>query len=105
MDERYWAAAELYRTTGESRYHEAFGQYARQDSFDKYELGWADMGGYGTISYLMSAREQEPELAARLQAGLQQRAAELADVSLQDGFGISLRPEQYIWGSNMLVMN
>lgn len=105
MDERYWAAAELYRTTGESRYHEAFQQFSRQHTFDKYELGWADMGGYGTISYLMSEREQEPELAARLHAGLQQRAAELAAVSSQDGFGISLKPEQYIWGSNMLVMN
>ncbi|AZK45690.1 glycoside hydrolase family 9 protein [Paenibacillus lentus] len=105
MDERYWAAAELYRTTGESRYHQAFQQFARQEAFDKYELGWADMGGYGTISYLMSEQEQDPELAVRLQAGLQQRAAELAAVSSRDGFGISLKPEQYIWGSNMLVMN
>ncbi|MNJ33111.1 glycoside hydrolase family 9 protein [Paenibacillus bouchesdurhonensis] len=104
-DERYWAAAELYRTTGATRYHEAFQQFAGQDNFDKYELGWADMGGYGTISYLMSEQEQDSELAARLQAGLQQRAAELTAVSSRDGFGISLKPEQYIWGSNMLVMN
>ncbi|MNJ48718.1 Endoglucanase D precursor [compost metagenome] len=105
MDERYWAAAELYRTTGESRYHEAFQQIAGQDTFDKYELGWADMGGYGTIAYLMSERESDPGLAARLKTGLQQRADELAEVSAKDGFGISLKPEQYIWGSNMLVMN
>lgn len=105
LDERYWAAAELYRTTGEARYHEAFRGLAGQDAFDKYELGWADMGGYGTISYLLSERENEPQLAARLLAGLQQRADELAAVSREDGFGISLRPEQYIWGSNMLVMN
>lgn len=107
QDERYWAAAELYRTTGDARYHEAFRELAGQGAFDQYELGWADMGGYGTISYLMSGkeREQDAELAARLLAGLQQRAAELATVSSQDGFGISLKPEQYIWGSNMLVMN
>ena len=58
-DERYWAA-ELYRATGEARYHEAFQALARQDSFGKYELGWADMGGYGTFAYLMSERKRSP---------------------------------------------
>ncbi|CAM3369327.1 glycoside hydrolase family 9 protein [Paenibacillus lupini] len=103
-DERYWAAAELYRTTGEARYHEAFQQLA-EFSFDKYELGWADMGGYGTISYLMSEREREAGLAEQLQAGLQEEAGKLAAVCRQDGFGISLLPEQYIWGSNMVLLN
>lgn len=104
-DERYWAAAELYRTTGETPYHEAFQALAKQDSFGKYELGWADMGGYGTFAYLMSEREEEPELAQELMAGLLRRADELAAVSDRDGYGLSLLPDQYIWGSNMLVMN
>lgn len=104
-DERYWAAAELYRTTGETPYHEAFQALAKQDSFGKYELGWADMGGYGTFAYLMSEREEEPELAQELMAGLLRRAGELAAVSDRDGYGLSLLPDQYIWGSNMLVMN
>lgn len=103
-DERYWAAAELYRTTGEEKYHEAFLQLAEQP-FDKYALGWADMGGYGTISYLMSERTSNAAVAERLKTGLRSRAEELAAVSRADGFGVSLRPDQYIWGSNMLVMN
>ncbi|EFU43783.1 glycoside hydrolase family 9 [Paenibacillus vortex V453] len=104
-DERYWAAAELYRTTGERRYHEAFQALAKQNAFGKYELGWADMGGYGTFAYLMSEREEDPELAEVLMRGLIQRADELAAVSERDGYGISLHPDQYIWGSNMLVLN
>jgi endoglucanase len=104
-DERYWAAAELFRTTGNDRYHRAFRRLAEGDAFDKNALGWADMGGYGTIAYLMSKQGQDPELAARLKAGLLQQAEALAGVSGRDGFGISLRPRQYIWGSNMLVMN
>ncbi len=104
-DERYWAAAELYRTTGEERYHEAFLSLAGSNAFDKYELGWADMGGYGTFAYLMSDREEDAIVAEDLKGGLLQRADELAAVSDTDGFGISLKPEQYIWGSNMLVMN
>ena len=91
--------AELYRATGEARYHEAFQALARQDSFGKYELGWADMGGYGTFAYLMSEREEEPALARELLAGLLQRADELTAVSDRDGYGISLAPDQYIWGA------
>ncbi|MCK9859310.1 glycoside hydrolase family 9 protein [Paenibacillus sp. ATY16] len=103
-DERYWAAAELYRTTGEERYHEAFLQLAGRE-FDKYELGWADMGGYGTISYLLSERRGDLAVAERLRAGLLERAERLAAVSRKDGYGVSLQPDQYIWGSNMLVLN
>ncbi|MCM3629051.1 glycoside hydrolase family 9 protein [Paenibacillus glycanilyticus] len=103
-DERYWAAAELYRTTGEERYHEAFLRLSEL-AFDKYELGWADMGGYGTISYLLSERAKDSAVAERLRVGLHRHAEQLAAVSRNDGFGISLRPEQYIWGSNMLVLN
>lgn len=37
-DERYWAAAELFRTTGEATYHQAFKKWA-QENFPKYDLG------------------------------------------------------------------
>lgn len=104
-DERYWAAAELYRTTGEDQYHDAFKQFAMDEAFDKYELGWADMGGYGTICYLMSEQEKDGPLAERLLQGLLRRAERLAAVSHSDGFGISLKPDEYIWGSNMVVLN
>lgn len=105
-DERYWAAAELYRTTGEARYHEALRQLVDSvQASGLFELGWANMSGYGTIAYLFSEREKPQELAARLREGLLGRAAELAAVCAKDGYGISLLPEQYIWGSNMLVLN
>ncbi|MCR2805720.1 glycoside hydrolase family 9 protein [Paenibacillus soyae] len=105
-DERYWAAAELYRTTGEARYHAAIEPLANAaETSGLYELGWANMSGYGTIAYLFAEREKAPELEARLKEGLLRKADELAAVCAKDGYGISLQPEQYIWGSNMLVMN
>jgi endoglucanase len=103
-DERYWAAAELYRTTGESRYHQAFQTWAER-SFAKYELGWSDMGGYGTIAYLFSEREHKPELHSALKQDLLRQAKKLAHAASEDGYGLSLRSDQYIWGSNMLVLN
>ncbi|MBB3110750.1 endoglucanase [Paenibacillus phyllosphaerae] len=105
IDERYWAACELYRTTGQSVYHEALQAYSRED-FYKYGLGWADMSGYGTIAYLLGGDDQaDPALYASLLDGLRQEADLLTVQSEQDGYGLSLLPSQYIWGSNMLVMN
>lgn len=104
-DERYWAAAELYRTTGESVFHEAFRQLARDD-FDKYALGWADMGGYGTIAYLLNDRSRTDEtLHAELLDGLRREADRIAAVAAGEGYRVSLEEHEYVWGSNMLVMN
>ncbi|MBU9713058.1 glycoside hydrolase family 9 protein [Evansella tamaricis] len=105
MDERYWAAAELYRTTGEITYHEWFQTYASQ-SFPKYEFGWADNGGYGTISYLLN--KEHPvidELYMELKTGMLREADKLVCEGKTDGYLLSLKEEEYIWGSNMIVMN
>lgn len=104
-DERYWAAAELYRTTGEEIYHSGVKELA-QLSFPKYSLGWGDMGGYGTLAYLLNGEgPADALLYASLKEGLLAEAGKLVQVSLKDGYRISLREEDYIWGSNMLVMN
>ncbi|OKP90554.1 glycoside hydrolase [Paenibacillus helianthi] len=105
QDERYWAAAELYRTTGEAVYHEAV-QALAQLSFPKYSLGWADMGGYGTLTYLLTGESAtEKGLYTSLKQGLLAEADRLVRQSREDGYRISLLEEDYIWGSNMLVLN
>ncbi|WP_339247215.1 glycoside hydrolase family 9 protein [Paenibacillus sp. FSL F4-0243] len=104
-DERYWAAAELYRTTGKEEYHQAVLQLV-QLSFSKYSLGWADMGGYGTLAYLLNGEDlADRALYASLREGLLAEAGCLSEQSREDGYRISLKEEDYIWGSNMLVMN
>lgn len=105
-DELYWAAAELFRLTGEPEYLQAAEALAETGGFPLCELGWADTGGYGTLSLLDADPGQVPEaLRNRLLAAWTAEAELYAERSFHDGFGISLLPEEYIWGSNMLVMN
>lgn len=104
-DERYWAAAELYRTTGEVDYHNYFLHYAKDSAINKSAFGWADMGGYGTISYLQCEYATDSTLKEELQNVLIQRSEEIVNISENDGFGISLLEEHYQWGSNMEVLN
>lgn len=104
-DEKYWAAAELYHTTSQEKYHIAFQQYSKE-SFPKCELGWADVGGYGTISYLRKGKTDENQaLLSSLQQELILEAERLLQICEKDGYGISLEEKDYVWGSNMGLMN
>ncbi len=77
-----------------------------EKSFSKLELGWADVGGYGTISYLLNKEQKvDREVYNRLQEELVLGANTLVEKGNRDGFLLSLTENDYIWGSNMLVMN
>jgi endoglucanase len=105
-DERYWAASELFRTTGEGKYGKSVIEILNAGGYDPMELGWADVGGYGTIAYLMNEHDSRDDAAARNLLKLFTEAANrIAANSKQDGYGISLQPGEYKWGSNMNVMN
>ncbi|HEX7056485.1 MAG TPA: glycoside hydrolase family 9 protein [Bacilli bacterium] len=105
-DEIYWASAELFRTTGQSRYLTAFHSALKEAMFPLCELGWADVAGYGTLAYLGSPQEQtDPEVRGRLLTEWLTRADEFMSNCERNGYLISLVPEQYIWGSNMVLLN
>lgn len=104
-DERYWAATELYLTTGKQNYH----QYTKESyNENKWEgLGWADVGDYANISYLFVGNDEiiDKEFAAKLKKSFLFHARELLDMRREDGYNISLRSGDYNWGSNMTVAN
>ncbi|MCD1258318.1 glycoside hydrolase family 9 protein [Paenibacillus athensensis] len=105
-DERYWAAGELFRTTTENVFLKDLRQMEAEGGFPLFELGWADVGGYGTIAYLLSeAADKDADLTARLLQGLTSEAERLAARCVQDGYLISLTIADYKWGSNMIVFN
>ena len=56
-DERYWALAELYKTTGDETYLNAMKEY----SADKIGtgLGWQNVGLYGMYAYLTSGSSDD----------------------------------------------
>jgi len=109
QDEIYWAAAELYKLTGEEAYLLAAAELARKQAFSLTELGWADVGGYGTLALLTlegeAAKAVPSDLRELLLDAWIAEARLYAERAEADGFGISLLPDDYIWGSNMVVLN
>ncbi|MCY0875599.1 MAG: glycoside hydrolase family 9 protein [Firmicutes bacterium] len=106
IDEAFWASAELYRTTREVTYHDALRKLASVKGFSLLSLGWADVGGYGTVAYLLSGRAgADDALYEDLLAAWVQEAQRIEACCQEDGYSVSLLPEQYIWGSMMVLMN
>jgi endoglucanase len=56
------------------------------------------------IGFLMTA-DKDSELYILLKKGWMDQADQFVMQSAEEGYGISLTPKEYIWGSNMLVMN
>ena len=101
-DEFYWAAAELFITTGKEEYKEyllSSKDFAAADAFD-----WGHVAPLGTISLLSHETSLSAEQKAALQRAIIAYADELLKVQKQDGYKV-LIDEDYPWGSNGLIMN
>lgn len=102
-DEFYWAAAELYATTGSRA------DLARVKASPLYltapEIAWPDTAALGTISLALTAERLPPAELARARVALI-RAADsyLARVPLE-GYAIPYSTAGYPWGSNSSILN
>ena len=102
-DERYWAAAELYKLTGDQKYHDAVKKMTAKSI--PYGLGWQDVGDYGTIAYLtMNSSLQDSALAQKLRTNIFDGVRSLMNYIEKDGYKIAMGIS-YPWGSNMTVSN
>lgn len=101
-DNRFWAAAELFSATGEERFYNSLLELLRED-FPRTALGFASVGGFGSLSLLLSGRAGGALLNV-LHKDFISRAEELAHVCDSNGWGVSLTPDDYHWGSNMSVL-
>ncbi len=104
-DERFWAASELYRTTGETKYREYVNNAYKSGDKNFFSLGWENVAGLGVIAYLFG---NESKADGALYTAMKTDFIEYADEFLgrvgTDGYEISLLENDYLWGSNMIVM-
>ena len=102
-DERYWAAAQLYKTFGDREYLEDFEALAKEKIYQGY--GWVDMGSYGNLAYLTAGRPVDEALKSAIVQEILNRADELLKTASSDGYGTALTQKEYGWGSNLSVAN
>jgi endoglucanase len=108
-DDRCWAAAELWETTGESVFKTDF--ESRASSFSPMVssiLNWSSMFDWGNVqtlgmlTYLFSNRTKDSTLAASIKTSLLASADDIVASAQAHGYARTLG-SFYTWGSNGMV--
>lgn len=103
LDERYWAAAELYKAFGEEMYRRDFEALAREKIYHGY--GWVEMGSYGNRAYLSTTYEVDEELKKQIAESMAELGEKKSEIAGKDGYGTALSAKEYSWGSNLDAAN
>lgn len=100
-DELYWAAAQMYRATGEASY--LADAEAVSDKL-KAGLDWSTVGDYGNIALLtMDGIDKESSAYTKAKSLVISQADGLAEIAAEQAYGVAA--ESYHWGSNMTIAN
>ena len=98
-DERYWAAAQMYRATGDEYYLEALNKLPYKNGLD-----WSTVGSYGNIAILtMDGTDKESELYNNIKNKIVSEADDLKTIASLNPYGSPV--VKYNWGSNMTIAN
>ena len=99
-DDRLWAAAEMWETTGSAEYLKDFERQAAAQNFQIDEdWDWGDVSNLGMFEYVLSAKSgKNPEILKTIQKNIIEVANLIAFKSASDVYGRPL--SRYYWGCN-----
>lgn len=99
VDERYWAAAQLWRATGSDKYKTALEGMRLQEGLD-----WATVGDYGNIAILtMPGADTSSSAYTNAKSAVITQADKFVGWANESPYGVAAI--KYAWGSNMTIAN
>ena len=105
-DERIWAAAELYRATGNAVYDEYIKSSYKNSGIEYFGFGWQSVGGYAAVAYMFTDKQKvDQTVYDYFKKCLINEAGYKQEKSRSSGYHITLGPDDYYWGSNSVVLN
>ncbi|MDK1474874.1 glycoside hydrolase family 9 protein [Streptomyces sp. 549] len=110
-DEFYWAAAELFVTTGEDTYRQALlDSELHGDTeavFPRAGISWQSTAGLGGLSLATVPSKLTDGQLRSIRAMLVKAADGFAEDAANSAYGVPYAPEgnEYVWGSNSQVLN
>ncbi|GHH81180.1 endoglucanase [Kitasatospora indigofera] len=107
-DEFYWAAAELYATTGEAQYRDAVtgSAFHTSEVFAPGGFSWSDTAALGRITLATVPGVGLPAAdLARVRASVTSAADRYLATAGGQGYAVPLPVDGYVWGSNSQVAN
>ncbi len=105
-DERLWAAAELWRSTGGEAYQSYFLANYQRYLKPMNIPSWPSVGSMGLWTYAMSRRTGANAQALEdIRKATLELANQVADRTSANAYRIAMEPRDYIWGSNSQAAN
>ena len=108
-DERLWAVAELFRTTGRAEYGDAFAANyaaARAGLVAAITPTWQDVGTLALLTYYFAVQPNSREdVRAQIRTDMLAAADAIVARTGANPYHVSLRPNDYVWGSNGVAAN
>ncbi|MHB1688275.1 MAG: glycoside hydrolase family 9 protein [Ignavibacteriaceae bacterium] len=105
-DERLWASAELFATTGNSTYNTFFVNNYTTGGIFNSEMSWPDVKSMAQLTYLFCNQSSADNSAkANLNISLGNLCSTYLDKINNEGLRVALNPGEYYWGSNSEVLN
>ncbi len=108
-DERLWAAAELFRSTGERSFQDDFLNLAKEwpDLLkDTESPGWPQVRPMALMTYAMTKLSNiDKAFQGRVLSDLDRAADGIAVRVNKNGYCTPLKSTEYYWGSNSVVAN
>ncbi len=102
-DEVSWAAAELFRTTGNQKYSDNFVANFESNGFG---LGWQNVSGFAAIAYMFSDSDKtDIKKSEEIRKSWIEKADMFVSTAKKDGYLLAMHKMEYHWGSNMNVAN
>jgi hypothetical protein len=101
-DEFYWAAAELFVTTGNETYLDYLLESDRFGEVDQFD--WGSTASLGTITLVSTDNDLPEKQAKQLKENVLAFADEMLAIQKRDGYSVLIDGE-YPWGSNGLILD
>lgn len=105
-DERLWAAAELFVTTGSPAYNNSFVfNYSAGGVFSS-AMSWQNVRSIAQMTYLRSTQQgTDQTVTAHLRQSLASYCQSQVTKRNSNGYHVVLQPGAYTWGSNSAALN
>jgi len=105
-DERLWAAAELFLTTGMTQFNNYYALYYTSRGLFTTAMSWQNVTAMAHLTYLTGARQDiDTALQNQLRSSLRTFCQNLVSKRNASGFQVVLSPGEFNWGSNSGALN
>ncbi len=110
-DERFWAAAELYATTGDKAFFGVLSKSPHYLHLQAHEnetpqaLDWRTTDALGTLTLALDTRHTPAAVREANRKSVVDVAEKYLAMSKADGFGQPYVGSHYVWGSNSFILN